>query len=1399
MSTTKIALKAAKASIDAHRYEDAIEQAKEVLSVDGKNYNANVFLGLAYEKRDQYEASEAAYRKAIQGKDKDPLAWQGLVNLYEKAKNEKLEAYHDAALVLAEIYMEKDDRDRCQTVLDKYTNDAKKYGSRAQLKHSLEVYLPGRPLYDYLEGRIPQPGFTYARIADLVESEEKEKINSEIGQRRTRLGAKIDQVTSDVKREVLEGSQLEDLYAAVIDWTHEDEVRRQFEEKLLQRAYNHLAVLQHPRKEIKRAKVQKLAEGLVILKHPFLLAWKIKLEWSDVQDIKELDVGLLGEYISMFPDEGLSKVLRGYLESDISPFPKSIKSPKNEEENGEESMVVSAEDRLILMTEGLSDGGPSGLAHRLMGLYYLHLEEYESAVATARRGRDLIQLERNVSGLGLLGISDAMNITLATALVQYQAPRYHPEATDLFESILRRSPGETSALLGIGLILEEQEDYAGAVDFLSRALARSADPKIRAEAAWCKALNGDEERSQQELELCLLEMEGEDTRTKTLRSQTLYRIGMCQWNRDATRASRKSRDGAYARFLASLQADMNFAPAYTSLGIYYADYGNDRKRARKCFQKAFELSSSEVEAAERLAKSFAKSAEWDLVEVVAQRAVESGKVKPAPGSKKKAVSWPFAALGVVQLNNQEYAKSIVSFQSALRTAPADYYCWVGLGESYYNSGRFIAATKALGQAQKVEAHGEDDEKSDVWFSYYLLANVRRELGEFESAISGYEAVLKSHPTEYGVSIALLQTLAEEAWHSVELGFFGRAADAAKEAIKIACNIVKARSNAFNLWKAIGDVCSVFTYVQAYAPTFPRREVKSLLETDIDLDMYDVLEDLDGIGQSTLQSLAEDQSEAKDVAPCLQAAILAHKRAIHACFNDPYAKAVAWYNLGWTEHRAQVCGIENGLSSSKKRNLKHIKASVQCFKRAIELEAGNAEFWNSLGIVTSGLNPKISQHAFVRSLYLNDKNARVWTNLGAFYLAQGDHQLANDAFTRAQSSDPDYAQAWVGQGILASQLADSKEARTLFTHGFEIADSSSTMIKRQYAVATFDQLASSHSSASRSEAIQPLFALRQLRSQIPSDLAFRHLSSLFAERVGDSTDAITSLELVASELEAEYERSESSIILLRFSQAKADLGRAQLAHRSLDDAAENAETAISLSDDESLETRSRQRIRLSAHMTAGLAYYFQGSMDKAISMFRSALEETESDPDIICLLARMLWAKGGEEERNVAREQLFDCVGNHPGHVDAITLLGAIAVMDEDQDTAEAVITDLRAFRTRDDLHIQQQNSVSQLLTTIAAVFPSEVGEDLAIRTEATAATMLAPSRPHGWAQLAEMSGEPYPTEMAVLTAKKAITLDGNLDAIELSRTYAGTRRIDDAQRAVMVAPFVSQSWESFAL
>lgn len=128
MSTTKTALKAAKTALDKQNYDEAIEQAKKVLAEDPSNYHAyvcraawkllpyhcwnlrsflrNVFLGLALDKQNFNDDSETAYRSASKSKPTEALAWQGLITLYEKQMQMKLDEYHQAAIHLAEIYME---------------------------------------------------------------------------------------------------------------------------------------------------------------------------------------------------------------------------------------------------------------------------------------------------------------------------------------------------------------------------------------------------------------------------------------------------------------------------------------------------------------------------------------------------------------------------------------------------------------------------------------------------------------------------------------------------------------------------------------------------------------------------------------------------------------------------------------------------------------------------------------------------------------------------------------------------------------------------------------------------------------------------------------------------------------------------------------------------------------------------------------------------------------------------------------------------------------------------------------------------------------------------------------------------------------------------------------------
>ena len=1379
-------------------------------------------MAFVLDKQDKFDESEKAYLTATNFKQKDSQAWQGLVKLYQRRGSSKLKEYQHAALQLGLLYGEADDLPKCQDVVDKFIDFARTHGEHQQYVDALDLILPESPLYPFVQGRVPHPAKTYETQAQIVEREEKKRINTLIGERRTRIGARLTEVTLDVKREIFSQSRLGYVYGQLINWVTDDDLRRTYEEKLLQYCYDRLLVWPPgEQKSQELAIVEKLANDMVIIKHPFKLAWDIAVDWKDYQEIREWDVGVLREYCAHFPDSDTNRVISGFLSSSISPFPKLPRSSEqtsdsagggqeeseDDEEGGTATTYVppTEEDRLLLMTEGISSGN-SLLAYRLMAEYYQHLEEHESNVELMRKGFDHLKAEQTKSGLQFQHTKDVLSLYLGTALVFYQSPRHHQEAKNLFDDVLKHSPSSTPALIGVGLIFEEEEDYDEAIDFLERALKRAPDNvRVRAEAAWVKALKGDYASSKTELEACMPLLLKPGQSNKELLAQTQYRLGCCVWNLDTSKAARKSRDGAYALFLDALKSDLNYAPAYTSLGIYYADYAKDKKRARRCFQKAVELSSSEVLSAERLAKSFADDGDWDRVELVAQRIVDSGKVRPPPGSKRKGISWPFAALGVAELNKQEHHKAIVSFQSALRMAPDDYHSWIGLGESYHNSGRYVAATKAILNAQKLEKVGDSGTTGDTWFSKFMLANIKRELGDFDDAIDLYRDVIESRPDEEGVAIALMQTLVENALDAIDRGLFGKSAEMAKETIHFAIQSPPSIAATFNFWKAVADACSVFSSIQGRVAEFPTEEVAKLLGSDDSAPQYQLLKDVDGVGTGIVGAqglFSDDEVLGVDLMRCVQATILAHKQALHVASNDIYSHAVAYYNLGWAEYRAHSCLP----SRLRKKSSRYLKASVRCFKRAIELEAGNAEFWNSLGVVTSEISPRVSQHSFVRSIHLNERGAHAWTNLGTLALLQNDVKLANQAFNRAQSNEPEYAHAWLGQGLIALLLGDTKEARGLFTHAMEISESSSLASRAHYSVSLFDHILTSPPNLPITFLIQPIFSLAQLGGLRPQELAYRHLSTLFQERTHDNARALATLEQLCATVEADFELTESPQALKHFALAKADLARSYLAVGSYELAIEAGELATTLSSDESdneLSPEERRKARLSAHLTVGLAQYYSGAIPEAVACFEDALSESNNNPDAVCVLAQVLWATGQEKSRERARELLFGVIEDSPNHVQSVLLLGVIGLLDDDPDTLEAVAVELKSLRAGGaNLRPPQQSDVGEVLRAIAALeVDGTASSKEQVLGQVQTEVLLHPFLPHGWSELAgSADGEEgdLVAKMAVRVARKGMPPRGELTAEDLTKAYAATGRAADAQVAIAISPWEATGWKSLA-
>jgi superkiller protein 3 len=133
---------------------------------------------------------------------------------------------------------------------------------------------------------------------------------------------------------------------------------------------------------------------------------------------------------------------------------------------------------------------------------------------------------------------DALTVTLGTALIHYQAPKHHSEAQSLFEKVLRHNPSNGNALVGLGLILQEQGDYPGATDFLQRALVRDpGNVRIMSEAAWCNVLQCNYDIGKQGLESCLEKITGVDPRSRDLKAQILWKIGTCIWSADGMKST----------------------------------------------------------------------------------------------------------------------------------------------------------------------------------------------------------------------------------------------------------------------------------------------------------------------------------------------------------------------------------------------------------------------------------------------------------------------------------------------------------------------------------------------------------------------------------------------------------------------------------------------------------------------------------------------------------------------------------------------------------------------------------------------------------------------------------------------------------------------------------------------
>lgn len=1403
----KTKLKAAREALAKKDYEKAKSAASDVLDYEPDNYNATVFLGLALLELGDVEQSEQMFLKAFKSNPDQPLALQGLCKLYESSQ--KWDKYAESLESLAPLFAKASDAVKCAETLQKLIQLRRDHYGSAEVADALALLLPDSPFYSVLSS-LPPPDQTnptstttflaqsaihnslpiLEEIIGIIEKNEQSAFEAEVMKRRTRLGAAgPEQIKRDVTREIWSASKLPELYQEVMSHPHAaDELRREAESKLLKHKQQLLFALPLTDKfAAQKAKlaseVQDLVSGMVLLKIPNELAWTLFIESKDAKTIFDYDTSVLSQFVRMF-DTPLAKIVQAYFL--LIGVPLKI---DDEDEPKKQPVEDAEEDYVGTILDLFPNARNSVLANRIVAEVY-HLEEdHENVIKVAEDGLEVTVREEQNRGIKLSWVKLAFNVLLANALVHFFPPKHHARARRIIDEVLAEDPENIRSVMDRGYILQHAKQWTEAVQEFAKVaslLPEDLDDGLRAkeELSWSKAQIADPDSGVTGLKAVLEILDNLEGREND-QARCWWRLGQCYWKLEDP----DSREEAYKCYITSLKRLSTFAPAFTSLGIYYADFRSppDPQRASKCFQKAFELDPREAEAARRLAEGFAEEREWDLVEVVARRTIEGeGGAESASATRYQPLNaWAWKAVGVVELNRGRYAAAIDAFQIALRSDPDDQLSWLRLGEAYSKASRLAAALKALNHAREL--------KPDDWICAYFLAEVYRQMGQFQQAIDAFTEILKTQPSELRVLLTLAQTHLEFGRAQMAASFTARAEASFVESIRVVLTAVDLSPGFRRIaWKTAADALYELAKMSSFADSqivvSAVGEVVPLVMNRPKDQVFELLPSATALDAAAASKLSQS---------LLEVTLHAYSFRNSLGFLDDYSAGSGSYDLA-----IALAAYSRRVVGTEKYEDVH-KAAVKLMKDAIGSDPLNDRYWHALGDLYFVSHPRTAQHAYVKVLELDNKNFVTWTNLGFFYLYHGDNELANEAFYRAQVLNPDYTLAWIGQGLVAAHNGDHQHEYALFEHAVSLP-STVPYADIAFSRRLFDRLNGSPYHATSVEAFTPaFFVLDRFCRRQPQDANALHLFGLICERVGQTELAIRVIGDAIAFLEAAYEESEDPQIEQQFAMAHTNMGRLRLSLGDYEAALDSFATVTGLLAEAKGDVATV--LLTQSHLGSGIANFKTGAVQEAVESFESALAAAGDSAQLrghaVVLLSQALWALGTDEGREAAKTQLLQSIADDPDNPMAVNALGGMGILTDDAGLVDAALSELLALPLEERQARDPRRDVDYLL------MQHELAQgDLPRALTAVQKLVLRePSRAQSRRQLATLAlqaGNPT-SARAVLDAASAGADGGELRralglrAVAAAHADPGTAR-GLAQKAVMLSPWETSDWRACA-
>lgn len=301
--------------------------------------------------------------------------------------------------------------------------------------------------------------------------------------------------------------------------------------------------------------------------------------------------------------------------------------------------------------------------------------------------------------------------------------------------------------------------------------------------------------------------------------------------------------------------------------------------------------------------------------------------------------------------NRNYIPAIDALQVALRAEPEDPLTWLRLGEAYFKAGRHSAALKALERSQEL---GDKDD----WVCSYFVAEVYRQTGQYEAAVTQLEAVLSSKPTELSVLASLAHTYLDLGRSELSDGFVARAERSFIQSVRLSLRAIS-DTTGFRavIWKPAADALHLLSTRDAFCDL---AAVKAVL-----LDVRNLL----GKPSSRIVniiSLPSQEDIHSDSIGVLEVTIATYDHRVELGSSEAVAMGSAWFDFS-----VALRSLAQRLPPSGRRT-EVITQTSKSLIAAIRTDPMNDVYWVALGDVNFVEQPKTAQHAYIKALEIDSK-------------------------------------------------------------------------------------------------------------------------------------------------------------------------------------------------------------------------------------------------------------------------------------------------------------------------------------------------------------------------------------------------------------------------------------------